>query len=55
MPQRAYRFRFYPKPEQRQTLARMFGTARWVWNQCLVLVPTIFRHEFEASGDSFEE
>ena len=35
MPQRAYRFRFYPNAEQSRTLARIFGTARWVWNQCL--------------------
>ena len=43
MPLRAYRFHFYPKPEQRQALARMFGTARWVWNQCLAWRSDLYR------------
>ncbi|QVN20819.1 RNA-guided endonuclease InsQ/TnpB family protein [Burkholderia pyrrocinia] len=32
---RAYRFRFYPTPEQAATLARTFGCARFVYNEML--------------------
>ena len=34
---RAYRFRFYPTPEQEQILARTFGCARYVYNHMLRL------------------
>ena len=34
---RAYRFRFYPSPEQEQVLARTFGCARFVYNTMLRL------------------
>ncbi len=34
---RAYRFRFYPTPEQAQILARTFGCARFVYNHMLRL------------------
>src|SRR5690606_32283823 len=34
---RAYRFRFYPSPEQEQGLARTFGCARFVYNHMLSL------------------
>lgn len=34
---RAYRFRFYPTPEQEQTLARTFGCARFAYNHMLRL------------------
>lgn len=34
---RAYRFRFYPKPEQEQVLARTFGCARFAYNHMLRL------------------
>ena len=34
---RAYRFRFYPTPEQEQILARTFGCARFVYNHMLRL------------------
>jgi putative transposase len=30
--QRAYRYRFYPTPEQEQNLLRTFGSVRWVYN-----------------------
>jgi putative transposase len=30
-----YRYRLYPTPGQAQQLARTFGCARWVFNQCL--------------------
>ncbi len=30
--QRAYRYRFYPTPEQEEQLARSFGCARWIYN-----------------------
>jgi len=29
---RAYRYRFYPTPEQEDQLARSFGCARWIYN-----------------------
>ena len=32
---RAYRFRFYPTPEQATMLARTFGCARFVYNRML--------------------
>lgn len=32
---KAYRFRFYPTPRQRQQLAVDFGCARWAWNTTL--------------------
>ena len=32
-----YRYRLYPSPGQRQALARVFGCARVVYNDCLVL------------------
>ena len=35
MPQRAYRFRFYPTAAQQQMLNRCFGHTRWVWNYAL--------------------
>ena len=34
---RAYRFRFYPSPEQASTLARTFGCARFAYNHMLRL------------------
>ena len=34
---RAYRFRFYPTPEQQVTLARTFGCARFTYNHMLRL------------------
>jgi putative transposase len=34
---RAYRYRFYPKPEQAAVLARTFGSARFVYNWALSL------------------
>ncbi|SHE78885.1 putative transposase [Lampropedia hyalina DSM 16112] len=34
---RAYRFRFYPSPEQEQILARTFGCARFAYNHMLRL------------------
>jgi putative transposase len=35
MPQRAYRYRFYPTPEQAVLLTRTFGCARYVYNWAL--------------------
>ena len=32
---RAYKFRFYPTPEQEQVLAQTFGCARFVYNYML--------------------
>jgi putative transposase len=34
---RAYRYRFYPTPEQAAVLARTFGCARYVYNWALRL------------------
>jgi len=33
--ERAYRYRFYPTPEQATLLARTFGCVRFVWNAVL--------------------
>jgi len=35
MTKRAYKYRFYPTPEQEQILARTFGCVRFVWNAVL--------------------
>src|SRR5215813_12464503 len=35
--QRAYRYRFYPTPDQAAVLARTFGCARYVYNWALRL------------------
>ena len=35
MTQRSYKFRFYPNRTQEKQLAKMFGSARWVWNHAL--------------------
>src|ERR1035441_6410058 len=32
---RAYKYRFYPTPEQAGLLVRTFGCVRWVWNRAL--------------------
>ena len=34
---RAYRFRFYPTPEQEKNLAQTFGCARFAYNHMLRL------------------
>ena len=41
-----YRYRLYPSPEQRRSLARVFGCARVVYNDCLRL-----REECHAAGE----
>lgn len=38
MPQKSVRIRLYPNEEQRQTLRRWMGVARWTYNQCLEAV-----------------
>ena len=35
MVKRAYRYRFYPTPEQAGLLNRMFGSVRYVYNRAL--------------------
>jgi len=44
---RAYKYRFYPTPEQAQELARTFGCVRKVWNLALEARTTAWhqRHE----------
>ncbi|MCK9921514.1 helix-turn-helix domain-containing protein, partial [Frankia sp. AgPm24] len=32
---RAYRYRFYPTPDQRENLAKTFGCVRYVYNRAL--------------------
>ena len=41
-----YRYRIYPRPAQRQGLARVFGCARVVYNDCLHL-----RDQCHAAGE----
>ncbi|MCK9925441.1 helix-turn-helix domain-containing protein, partial [Frankia sp. AgPm24] len=35
MVKRAYRYRFYPTPEQAEQLAKTFGCVRYVYNRAL--------------------
>jgi putative transposase len=44
---RAYRYRCYPTPSQRQTLARTFGCARFVYNWALRLRSDTYRQRGE--------
>jgi putative transposase len=45
-----YRYRIYPSPGQRQSLARVFGCARVVYNDCLRL-----RDECHARGEKISD
>jgi putative transposase len=45
--QRAYLYRCYPTPSQRQTLARTFGCARFVYNWALALRRDAYRERGE--------
>jgi putative transposase len=45
-----YRYRIYPSPGQRQSLARVFGCARVVYNDCLRL-----RDECHAAGEKISD
>jgi hypothetical protein len=45
-----YRYRLYPSPGQRQSLARVFGCARVVYNDCLRL-----REECHAADERISE
>jgi putative transposase len=45
-----YRYRIYPTPAQQQTLARVFGCARVVYNDCLRL-----RDECHAAGEKISD
>jgi putative transposase len=45
-----YRYRLYPSPGQRQALARVFGCARVVYNDCLRL-----REECYAAGEKISD
>ncbi|OZI52986.1 helix-turn-helix domain-containing protein, partial [Bordetella genomosp. 4] len=47
---RAYRFRFYPAPEQAITLARTFGCVRVVYNHMLSLRSTAWAERQERLG-----
>ena len=45
-----YRYRIYPSPGQQQALARVFGCARVVYNDCLVL-----RDACQAAGEKISD
>ena len=45
-----YRYRLYPSPGQRRSLARVFGSARVVYNDCLRL-----REECHAAGERISD
>ncbi len=45
-----YRYRIYPRPGQQQALARVFGCARVVFNDCLRL-----REECRAAGETISD
>ena len=45
-----YRYRIYPAPGQRQALARVFGCARVVYNDCLRV-----RDECHAAGEKISD
>jgi putative transposase len=45
-----YRYRLYPSPGQQQALARAFGCARVVYNDCLRL-----REECRARGEKITD
>ena len=47
---RAYRFRFYPTPEQEQVLARTFGCARFAYNHMLRLRTDAWYNEQKRVG-----
>jgi putative transposase len=51
---RAYKYRFYPTPEQAHVLARTFGSARFVYNWALRLRTDAYyeRHERVSYADS---
>jgi len=48
--QRAYRYRFYPTPEQASVLARTFGSARFVYNWALRLRTDAYYQRQERLG-----
>ena len=50
MPQRAYRFRFYPDAEQTALLARTFGCVRYVYNAILRYRTDAYRKDGESVG-----
>ena len=45
---RAYRYRFYPSHEQRQSLESCFGASRWVWNRSLEYRTKAYRRRGES-------
>jgi len=47
---KAFRYRFYPTDEQRQTLAQTFGCVRVVWNWALRLRTDAFTQRNESIG-----
>ena len=47
---RAYRFRFYPTPTQREILARTFGCTRFVYNHMLRLRSDAWMNEHKSVG-----
>ncbi len=50
----AHKLRFYPNPAQEAHLARMFGSARWVWNAALAWRTATYKLDGEsATGVDF--
>ena len=47
---RAYKYRVYPTPEQKQILARTFGCARFVYNWALRLRTDVYYERQERIG-----
>jgi len=50
MTKRAYKYRFYPTPEQEQLLARTFGSVRFVYNAVLRYRTDAYREHREKIG-----
>jgi putative transposase len=50
MPRRAYRYRFYPTPEQEALLRRTCGCVRYVWNWALETRSTAYVQHGERIG-----
>jgi len=47
MTEKAYKYRFYPTPEQEQILAKTFGCVRYVYNWALSFRTQAYREQGE--------
>lgn len=48
MPQKSYKYRFYPSPEQVSQLEIEFGHSRFVWNHCLSMRKKAYKRRGES-------